>query len=51
MGNALNKRLSKLEMRQKDFDSMRDTAGRKRPGSMNLHKQSGGSSSTLGKRR
>lgn len=43
MAKALKKAEFKLKVRRMEFDSMKNTRGFKRPGSMNPHKQHGGS--------
>lgn len=50
MGNVHKHEVEKLKARQREFDSMKNVQGFKRPGSMNPHKQ-GGYSRKSGKRR
>lgn len=51
MGNIGKKIQDKLKRRQADFDSLRDKQGRKRPGSLNRHKQGAGGAAGGKKRR
>lgn len=39
MGKPYKKARKRLDQRQADFDRLRSQQGRKRPGSLNMHKQ------------